>query len=194
MRVALLSSHSVHFCQIRKLSCLHNFTINLSTFFSVVILEKQPTPSEIWFWGASRPNYPTLTPDQSGGPTGVWLHLSTIVFAWWLESKIKWQRELSPFSEKVLINVWGNELSSVLIVLHNATENEEVFLKYQSFKSVYFWFRLDAPAVSRSQGKSLIGPLLGLIHIIQYSWKFFTSIILKWRLILHDSYALLSFK
>ena len=159
------------FCQIRKLLYLHNFTINLSTYFSVVILEKQP--SKIWFWQASRPINPTFTPVQSGGPTGVWLHLSTVVFAWWLESKIKWQRELSPFTEKVLINVWGNELSSVLIVLHSATENEEVFLKYQSFKSVYFWFRLDAPAVSRSQGKSLIGPRLGLIHIIQYSLIFF---------------------
>ena len=177
MRVALLSSHSGHFCQIRKLSYLHNFAINLSTYFSVVILEKQPIPSKIWFWEASRPTNPTFTPGQSGGPNGVWLHLSTVVFAWWLESKIKWRRELSPFTEKVLINVWGNELSSVLIVLHSATENEEVFLKYQSFKSVYFWFRLDAPAVSRSQGKSLIGPRLGLIHILQYSLNIFLHLL-----------------
>ena len=97
--------------------------------------------------------------------------------------KIRWQRELSPLSEKIVIKAWGNELSSVLIVLHNATENEGVFLKYQSLKSVYFWFRLDAPAVSRSQGKFLIGPRLGLIYIFQYSWIFFTSVILNWRLI-----------
>ena len=194
MRVVLLSSHSVHFRQIRKLSYLHNFITNLSTYFSVVILEEQPIPSKIWFWEASRPTNPTFTPGQSGGPYGVWLHLSTVVFAWWLESKIKWRRELSPFTEKVLINVWGNELSSVLIVLHSATENEELFLKYQSLKSVYFWFRLDAPAVFRSQRKSLIGPRLGLIHILQYSWIFFTSVILNWRLISHGSYALLSFK
>ena len=161
MRVVLFSSHSVHFCQIRKLSYFHNFITNLSTSFSVVILEKQPIPSKIWIWVPSRPTNPTSTPSQTGGPSGVWLHLSTVVFAWWLESKIEWQRELSPFTEKVLIKVWGNVLSSVLIVLHNATENEEVFLKYQSFKSVYFWFRLDALAVSRSQGKSLIGPRLG---------------------------------
>ena len=177
MRVALLSSHSGHFCQIRKLSYLHNFAINLSTYFSVVILEKQPIPNKIWFWEASRPIYPTFTPGQSGGPTGVWLHLSTVVFAWWLESKIKWQGVFSPFTEKLLINVWGNELSSVSIVLHNATENKEVFLKYQSFKWVYFWFRLDAPAVSRSQGKSLIGPRLGLIHILQYSLNIFLHLL-----------------
>ena len=194
MRVVLLSSHSVHFCQIRKLPYLHNFAINLSTYFFVVILEKQPIPSKIWFWQASRPTNPNFGSSQGGGPTGVWLHLSTVVFAWWLESKIKWQGVFSPFTEKLLINVWGNELSSVSIVLHNATENKEVFLKYQSFKWVYFWFRLDAPAVSRSQGKSLIGPRLCLIHILQYSWLFFTSIILKWRLILHGSYTLLSFK
>ena len=83
--------------------------------------------------------------------------------------KIRRQRELSPLSEKIVTKAWGNELSSVLIVLHNATENEGVFLKYQSLKSVYFWFRLDAPAVSRSQGKFLIGPRLGLIYIFQYS-------------------------
>ena len=77
----------------------------------------------------------------------------------------------------MLIKVWGNELSSVLTVLNNATENEGVFLKYQSFKSVYFWFRLDAPAVSRSQGKSLIGPRLGLIHILQYSLNIFLHLI-----------------
>ena len=75
------------------------------------------------------------------------------------------------------IKVWGNELSSVLTVLNNATENEGVFLKYQSFKSVYFWFRFDAPAVSRSQGKSLIGPRLGLIHILQYSLNIFLHLI-----------------
>ena len=102
MRVALLSSHSVHFFQIRKLSYLHNFIINLSTYFSVVILEKQPIPSKIWFWEASRSTFPTFTPGQSGAPNGVWLHLSTVVFAWWLESKIKWQRELLPFTEKFL--------------------------------------------------------------------------------------------
>ena len=61
-------SHSVHFCQIRKLSYLHNFITNLSTYFSVVILEKQPIPSKIWFWEASRPANPTF------GPSGVWLH------------------------------------------------------------------------------------------------------------------------
>ena len=82
---------------------------------------------------------------------------------------------MSPFNEKVLIKVWGNELSSVLIVLHNATENEGVFLKYQSFKSVYFWFRLDAPA--RSQGKSLIGPRPGLIHFLQYSLNIFLHLL-----------------
>ena len=153
MRVVLLSSHSVHFCQIRKLSYLRNFITNLSTYFSVVILEKQPTQSKNWFWVQSRPDNPNFGPSQGGGPTGVWLHLSTVVFAWWLESKIKWQGVFSPFTEKLLINVWGNELSSVSIVLHNATENEEVFLKYQSFKWVYFWFRLDAPAVSRVAGK-----------------------------------------
>ena len=71
MRVVLLFSHSVHFCQIRKLSYLHNFITNLSTYFSVVILEKQPMPSKIWFWLASRPPNPTFTPSQSGGPTGV---------------------------------------------------------------------------------------------------------------------------
>ena len=176
MRVVLLSSHSVHFCLVRKLPYLHNFITNISTYFSVVILEKQPMPSKIWFWVASRPPNPTSSP-QSGGPTGVWLHLSTVVFAWWLESKIKSQRELSPFTEKILIKLWEKELSSVLIVLHNATENEGVFLKYQSFKSVYFWFRLDAPAVSRSQGKSLIGPRLGLIHILQYSLNYFLHLI-----------------
>ena len=41
---------------------------NLSTYFSVVILEKQPIPSKIWFWEASRPANPTF------GPSGVWLH------------------------------------------------------------------------------------------------------------------------
>ena len=138
MRVVLLSLHSVHFRQIRKLSYLHNFITNLSTYFSVVILEKQPTQSKIWFWFASRPPTPTFVPSRSGGPTGVWLNLLTVVFAWWLESKIKWQGVFSPFTEKLLINVWGNELSSVSIVLHNATENEEVFLKYQSSKSVIF--------------------------------------------------------
>ena len=56
---------------------------------------------------------------------------------------------------------------------------------------ISLFFRLDAPAVSRSQGRSLIGPRLGLINIIQYSWNFFTSIILKWSLILHGSYTLL---
>ena len=169
MRVVLLSSHSVHFCQIRKLSYLHNFITNLSTYFSVVVLEKQPIPSKVWFWVPSRPPNPTFVPPQSGGPTGVWLHLSIVVFAWWLKSKIKWQRDLSPVTGKIFIKDWVNELSSVLIVLHNATENEGVFLKYQSFKSVYFWFRLDAPAVHRSQEKSPIGPRLGLIYILQYS-------------------------
>ena len=71
MRVALLSSHSGHFCQIGKVSYLHNFAINLSTYFSVVILEKQPIPNKIWFWEASRPIYPTVSPGQSGGPNGV---------------------------------------------------------------------------------------------------------------------------
>ena len=43
-----------------------------------------------------------------------------------------------------------------------------------------FWFGLHAPAVSRLQGKSLIGPRLGLIHILQYFLNiFFTSVILK---------------
>ena len=55
----------------QKLSYLHNFIINLSTHFSVVILEKQPIPSKIWFWEKSRPVNPTFTPGQSGGPTGV---------------------------------------------------------------------------------------------------------------------------
>ena len=192
MRVALLSSHSVHFCQIRKLSYLLNFITNLSTYFSVVILEKQPTPTKNWFWVQSRPPNPTFVPSQSGGPTGVWLHLSTVVFAWWLESKL--DEKENCYLSLIVIKVWGNELSSVLIVLLDATENEGVFLKYQSLKSVYFWFRLDAPAVSRSQGKFLIGPRLGLIYILQYSWIFFTSVILNWRLILHGSYALLSFK
>ena len=54
----------------QKLSYLHNFIINLSTHFSVVILEKQPIPSKIWFWVASRSINPTSWP-QSGGPTGV---------------------------------------------------------------------------------------------------------------------------
>ena len=192
MRVALLSSHSVHFCQIRKLSYLLNFITNLSTYFSVVILEKQPTPTKNWFWVQSRPPNPTFVPSQSGGPVGVWLHLSTVVFAWWLESKL--DEKENCYLSLIVIKVWGNELSSVLIVLLDATENEGVFLKYQSLKSVYFWFRLDAPAVSRSQGKFLIGPRLGLIYILQYSWIFFTSVILNWRLILHGSYALLSFK
>ena len=192
MRVVLLFSHSVHFCQIRKLSYLHNFITNLSTYFSVVILEKQPTPTKNWFWVQSRPPNPTFVPSQSGGPVGVWLHLSTVVFAWWLESKL--DEKENCYLSLIVIKVWGNELSSVLIVLLDATENEGVFLKYQSLKSVYFWFRLDAPAVSRSQGKFLIGPRLGLIYILQYSWIFFTSVILNWRLILHGSYALLSFK
>ena len=192
MRVALLSSHSVHFCQIRKLSYLHNFITNLSTYFSVVILEKQPTPTKNWFWVQSRPPNPTFVQSQFGGPVGVWLHLSTVVFAWWLESKL--DEKENCYLSLIVIKVWGNELSSVLIVLLDATENEGVFLKYQSLKSVYFWFRLDAPAVSRSQGKFLIGPRLGLIYILQYSWIFFTSVILNWRLILHGSYALLSFK
>ena len=192
MRIVLLSSHSVHFCQIRKLSYLHNFITNLSTYFSVVVLEKQPKPSKNWFWVQSRPPNPTFVPSQSGGPSGVWLHLSTVVFAWWLESKL--DEKENCYLSLIVIKVWGNELSSVLIVLLDATENEGVFLKYQSLKSVYFWFRLDAPAVSRSQGKFLIGPRLGLIYILQYSWIFFTSVILNWRLILHGSYALLSFK
>ena len=102
MRIVLLSSHSVHFCQRRKLSYLYNFITNLSTYFSVVILEEQPTQSKNWFWATSRPTNPTFGPSQSGGPTGVWLHLSTVVFAWWLELKIKWQRELLPFTEKFL--------------------------------------------------------------------------------------------
>ena len=71
MRVVLLSSHSVHFCEIRKLSYLHNFITNLSTYFSAVVLEKQPNPSKIWFWVASRPTNPTFVPGQSGGPSGV---------------------------------------------------------------------------------------------------------------------------
>ena len=142
MRVVLLSSHSVHFCQIRKLSYLHNFISNLSTYFFVVILEKQPTQSKNWFWETSKPPNPSAKPPsgQSGGLSGVWLRLSTVVFAWWSESKIKWQKELSSFTDKIPIKAWGNELSSVLIVLHNATENEGVFLKYQSFDSVHFWF------------------------------------------------------
>ena len=142
-----------------------------------MILEKQPTSSKKWFWVQSRPPNPTFVPSQSGGPTGgpigVWLHLSTVVFAWWLKSKIKWQRELSTVSGKIFIKDWGNELSSVLTVFNNATENEGVFLKYQSFKSVYFWFRFDAPTVHRSQGKSLIRPRLGLIHILQYFLNIF---------------------
>ena len=80
---------------------------------------------------------------------------------------------MSPVIGKIFLKDWGNELSSVLTVLNNAAENEGAFLKYQSFKSVYFWFRLDAPAVSRLQGKSLIGPRLGLIHILQYSLNIF---------------------
>ena len=68
MRVAILSSHSVHFCRVRKLSYFHNFISNLSTYFSVVILEKQP--SEKWFWA---------TPKPPSGSTGVWLRLSTVV-------------------------------------------------------------------------------------------------------------------
>ena len=62
-------------------------------------------------------------------------------------------------------------------LLHNATENEGGFLKYQSFKPVYFWYRLGAPAVSRLQGKSLTGPRLGLIHILQYSLNIFLHVL-----------------
>ena len=86
-------------------------------------------------------------------------------------------KRIVTFHWKILIKVWGNALSPVLIVLHNATENEGVFLKYQSFKPVYFWFRLGAPAVSRLQGKSLTGPRLGLIHILQYSLNIFLHLL-----------------
>ena len=131
--------HTV-FIFVRSESC-HIYTTSFQPF-SVVILEKQPTQSKNWFWETSKPPNPSAKPPsgQSGGPSGVWLRLSTVVFAWWLESKIKWQKELSSFTDKIPIKVWGSELSSVLIVLHNATENEGVFLKYQSFNSVHFWF------------------------------------------------------
>ena len=48
-----------------KLSYLHNFITNLSTHFSVVILEEQPVPSKSWIWESSRPV------SSSGGPAGV---------------------------------------------------------------------------------------------------------------------------
>ena len=109
MRVVLLSSHSVHFCQIRKLSYLHNFISNLSTYFSVVILEKQPTQSKNWFWATSRPPHPTFVPGQTGGPSGVWLHLSTVVFAWWLEKEnchLSPKKHLSRFGEMSCLQFW----------------------------------------------------------------------------------------
>ena len=53
------------FVRSEKLSNLHNFINNLSTHFSVVILEKQPTPSKRWIWDALRPA------GVSGGPAGV---------------------------------------------------------------------------------------------------------------------------
>ena len=53
------------FVRSEKLSNLHNFINNLSTHFSVVILEKQPTPSKSWIWDALRPA------GASGGPAGV---------------------------------------------------------------------------------------------------------------------------
>ena len=141
MRVALLSSHSVHFCQIRKLSYLLNFITNLSTYFSVVILEKQPIPSKIWFWEASRPIYPTFTPGQSGGPTGVWLHLSTVVFAWWLESKIKWQRELLPFTENFLSRF--GEMSSLQFWLYFSMRKKTKECFSNTNHSNQFIFGLD---------------------------------------------------
>ena len=53
------------FVRSEKLSNLHNFINNLLTHFSVVILEKQPTPSKRWIWDALRPA------GVSGGPAGV---------------------------------------------------------------------------------------------------------------------------
>ena len=48
-----------------KLSNLLNFINNLSTHFSVVILEEQPVPSKSWIWDALRPA------GLPGGPAGV---------------------------------------------------------------------------------------------------------------------------
>ena len=61
------------FFRSEKLSNLHNFINNLSTYFSVVILEKQPVPSKSWIWESSRPL------SSSGGPAGVWFYLLTVV-------------------------------------------------------------------------------------------------------------------
>ena len=61
------------FVRSEKLSNLHNFINNLSTHFSVVILEKQPKPSKSWIWDALRPA------GVSGGPAGVWFYLLTVV-------------------------------------------------------------------------------------------------------------------
>ena len=90
--------HTV-FIFVRSESC-HIYTTSFQPF-SVVILEKQPTQSKNWFWATSKPPNPSAKPPsgQSGGPSGVWLRLSTVVFAWWLESKIKWQKELSSFTK-----------------------------------------------------------------------------------------------
>ena len=88
------------FVRSEKLSNLHNFINNLSTHFSIVILEEQPTPSKSWIWDLLKPT------GAPGGPAGVWFRLLTVVLLSHLSLIHNLQYSLNIFICIILQRTW----------------------------------------------------------------------------------------